>query len=284
MGQPPSSYFLLRRALAPAPAEGRADRGCPGPLARRRASRRRSGSGPSCSRRGRRSTWPGPPATPTSSRGGLARLLPTFPPRRRSAPWSDALRGAARRGFESAKYRGTRGRTAALGIDVHPWVSPTTRPTPHHSVEGFGVDPVYAAYLDRFLALAASRNIPAFWVLPPTRDDRAQRYAERSGFDARHLAFVAPYQGRHPALTVLDGRQCGYGPGLYNIDPIHMNCDGRLGVQRAGGVGRVAGRSPECASRSGSCFPALPRTGAGREVESLCASASAIMGGGTVRR
>jgi hypothetical protein len=86
----------------------------------------------------------------------------------------------------------------------------------------FGCDPVSAAYLERFLALATSRGIPVFWVVPPVTTE-VQDLLDCSGFDAAHTRFLESLQARHPGLVVLDGRRSRYGQDLHTDDPVHLN-------------------------------------------------------------
>ncbi|GAC1464114.1 MAG: hypothetical protein NVSMB9_02420 [Isosphaeraceae bacterium] len=86
----------------------------------------------------------------------------------------------------------------------------------------FDCHPINAVYLDRFLGLAASRDIPVFWVIAPFATE-LQKLCDASGFDAAQTTFIREYQRRYPNLRVLDGRQSSYGQELYTQDPVHMN-------------------------------------------------------------
>jgi hypothetical protein len=78
-----------------------------------------------------------------------------------------------------------------------------------------------AAYLRRFLALAAARGIRVFWILPPVCPE-AQALRDRNGLDAEHTRLVHLFQGRFPGVVVIDGRRLGYGPSAFT-DPFHLN-------------------------------------------------------------
>jgi hypothetical protein len=85
-------------------------------------------------------------------------------------------------------------------------------------------DPVNRGYVKRFLRLAAARGVTVYWLLPPAFPGM-QATLERSGFDARLVGFVRALQARHPNLVVLDGRHAGYGPKAF-IDGDHLAREG----------------------------------------------------------
>ena len=80
------------------------------------------------------------------------------------------------------------------------------------------------AYIKKLLELAASREIPVFWVLPPYKPTLQAR-VEQNGFDAAHEAFVRSMMSRYPGLHVVDGRHAGYDPRAF-ADPHHLGADG----------------------------------------------------------
>jgi hypothetical protein len=84
--------------------------------------------------------------------------------------------------------------------------------------------PVNRAYLRRFLALASSRKIPVFWLLPPV-EPALQVRCEASGFDARHEAFVRDVRAEFPEVTVLDARRSAYDRSVF-FDPHHLAREG----------------------------------------------------------
>ncbi|HWE37493.1 MAG TPA: hypothetical protein VG406_13065 [Isosphaeraceae bacterium] len=85
---------------------------------------------------------------------------------------------------------------------------------------------VNVRYVRRFLALAARRGVPVFWLIPPAAPE-LQRRRERSGADAAFEAFVRAIAADFPGVTVLDARRSGYVASRF-IDPIHLDRDGAL--------------------------------------------------------
>jgi len=92
--------------------------------------------------------------------------------------------------------------------------------TPDH----WTLDPINAAYFERFVALAESRQIPVFWIMPPLGPEVQAGRAAR-GTDAAYGKFARQAQTRFPDLIVLDARNSGY-DGSTHIDPIHLNVGG----------------------------------------------------------
>jgi hypothetical protein len=87
------------------------------------------------------------------------------------------------------------------------------------------------AYIRRFLALAAARDIPVYWLLPPLAPELQAR-RERSGADAQHTRFVRGLQASFPNLTVVDGRHSGYEPPVF-FDPVHLDRRGACAYSAA---------------------------------------------------
>ena len=81
--------------------------------------------------------------------------------------------------------------------------------------------PLNAGYVRRFLRLAASRSIPVFWLIPPFSPEVHIRRA-CSGLDARYDQYVARVVSQFPGVTVIDGRQAGYGIAVHT-DAIHLD-------------------------------------------------------------
>lgn len=226
VGQPPSSYFLLRRALT----------------AGARPSALLVDATPHLLRASPRAPhhlrqWPellGPSEMldlAWTARDpdffaamAAAKLLPSLRARQEiRAAVLDALRGdASRRRFLAAQFwrntRVNRGANAMSGSATNVDFAAVCRTL----YSRFGCDPVNAAYLDRFLALAAERGIPVFWVVTPLSTE-LQQLCERSGFDAAHTAFLEDLRRRFPTLTVLDGRCSRYGQAVHTDDPVHLN-------------------------------------------------------------
>lgn len=93
-----------------------------------------------------------------------------------------------------------------------------------HFKDDWACHPLNARYLERFMELAASREIPVFWLILPI-DPGLQRISERTGVDAKHLAFAREIQARFSNVTVLDGRASGYGPSAF-FDHHHLGVRG----------------------------------------------------------
>ena len=89
---------------------------------------------------------------------------------------------------------------------------------------------VNAAFVDRILALAESRRIPVFWLIPPLSPELQGR-SERAGADAAFVAFVRSMQAKHPRVTVIDGRHSGYDASTF-ADHTHLNVRGSVAMSR----------------------------------------------------
>ena len=83
-------------------------------------------------------------------------------------------------------------------------------------------------FVDRLLALAESRSIPVFWVIPPLPTELQTR-RERSGVDEQFVGFVRSMQARHPGVTVVDGRHAGYESTTF-ADHTHLNGRGSMAL------------------------------------------------------
>jgi hypothetical protein len=70
-------------------------------------------------------------------------------------------------------------------------------------------DPVNAAYVRKFLRLAAAQRVPVYWLLPPVNPE-IQRRRDRGGRDPQYEDFLRRLQSEYPNLVVLDGRHSGY--------------------------------------------------------------------------
>jgi hypothetical protein len=85
-------------------------------------------------------------------------------------------------------------------------------------------DPAEAAYLFRFLELAAEYRMTVFCLLPPIVPG-AQEARDRSGLDAQFTAQVRYLQKRHPEIVVVDARHANY-PLDGFADNVHLNTEG----------------------------------------------------------
>ena len=95
--------------------------------------------------------------------------------------------------------------------------------------------PLNASYVKRFLALAGSRNVPVYWLLPPLHD-AVQDRRERGGQFGHQRDFLVGLQRRYPNLVVIDGRHSGYDPSTF-YDLTHLN--GRGASAFSAGVAEV---------------------------------------------
>jgi hypothetical protein len=97
--------------------------------------------------------------------------------------------------------------------------------------ERWNPHPANLAYLDRFLALARSRNIPVYWLLPPIQPG-IQELTEKSGFDAEYTRFVRRTQARFPGTVVVDARHSGFTADQF-FDGVHVNRRGAARLSTA---------------------------------------------------
>jgi hypothetical protein len=79
-------------------------------------------------------------------------------------------------------------------------------------------------YLGRFLELAASRDLPVFWVIQPNVNEVDVR-REKLGYNAQYEAYVRAYLEKYPNLVVIDGRHVNY-PHQVFTDPVHLDRHG----------------------------------------------------------
>jgi hypothetical protein len=146
---------------------------------------------------------------------------------------------------------------------------------------GWACHPVNAAYVERFLALAESRGVRAFWLLPPVQPE-VQARRDRGGLSADYERYVRGLADRHANLVVLDGRHAGF-PATTMADMTHLNRLGALAfsesVASALGTrldGAVEGRWVE--------LPPYREASADLAVEDLDQSAEALRQAGAARR
>ena len=125
--------------------------------------------------------------------------------------------------------------------------------------DGWKANRINEHYVDRTLALAESRGIPVFWLIPPLSPPLQAR-RERSGADSAYVALVRSMQAKHPGVTVVDGRHSGYDDSTF-VDHNHLNGRGAISLSRdlATILGRPGPRTawvelPPFADRPGS-FP-----------------------------
>jgi hypothetical protein len=101
-------------------------------------------------------------------------------------------------------------------------------------------------YMERFLELAESRQIPVFWLLTPICPT-IQSKAEATGTHDVHVRFIQDVQARHPSITVIDARGAGYPEAVF-ADSIHLDPPGAavFTTDLAQAIAsRLDGKSPE---------------------------------------
>jgi hypothetical protein len=84
--------------------------------------------------------------------------------------------------------------------------------------------PYHAAYLVRFLELAAARDIPVFWLVPPIHPE-AQRRFDKGGTEARYDQLLRSALRRFPNVVVIDGRRARYDASVF-VDQAHLDRQG----------------------------------------------------------
>ena len=91
--------------------------------------------------------------------------------------------------------------------------------------------PTNLIYLDRFLALARSREVPVFLLIPPSHPG-VQAERERRGLDARYVAIVRKVHDKYANTVVVDGRHAGFGHEVC-FDGRHLNLEGATALSHA---------------------------------------------------
>jgi len=89
--------------------------------------------------------------------------------------------------------------------------------------EKFWCDRINRRHLTGFLALAHSRGIPVFWLLPPV-SPAVQARRDDSGAEAKHLAFVRSWTTPYPNGQILNFQHDGF-IAIDFVDPRHMTGD-----------------------------------------------------------
>lgn len=84
--------------------------------------------------------------------------------------------------------------------------------------------PANREYLRRFLAQAAERQIPVFWLIPPFSPG-CQAWRDQLRLDAPYDALLESLQREFPSLVILDGRRAGY-PVTVFADSAHLDRTG----------------------------------------------------------
>ncbi len=86
-------------------------------------------------------------------------------------------------------------------------------------------------YLDRTLALAESRGVPVFFLVPPIHPG-VQAGREARGLDTAFMGIVRKIRARHSNVTVVDGRHSGFAHGAF-ADAQHLDLDGAEAMSAA---------------------------------------------------
>jgi hypothetical protein len=120
-----------------------------------------------------------------------------------------------------ARFRNWNQNLGAFAAPVNPSYhgEMTSKDTEHFVTREW--NPVNIAYARRFLALAESRQIPVYLVIPPVIPVIEQS-RERLGLNARYDTLVASWQARFPWLSVLDARYSRYTNSEF-CDAVHLN-------------------------------------------------------------
>ena len=108
----------------------------------------------------------------------------------------------------------------------------------------WAVDDVNAQYLRRFVALAGSRGVEVYWVIPPLAPELQSR-RNRSGLEEPYDRFIRSMQAEHANLVVLDARKSGYEADVFT-DAAHLDSQGASAWSMAvGDVLAARRRGPE---------------------------------------
>lgn len=134
--------------------------------------------------------------------------------------------------------------------------------------------PTNLVYLDRTLALAASRAAAVFLVIPPIHPG-VQAERERRGLDEAYVALVRKIGDKYANVTVVDGRHAGFGHGVC-FDGRHLNTEGATALSH--GLAEVIAASLDGPAGSGRwvALPAYAEPTARLAVEDLDESKAAV--------
>ena len=102
---------------------------------------------------------------------------------------------------------------------------------PAKVLESIGVDKwrchrINERSIDQLFALAESRSIPVYWIIPPL-SPQLQARRESSAVDDHYTDFAKAMLARHPGVTVVDGRHSGYEMTSFS-DSTHLNGRGSM--------------------------------------------------------
>ena len=107
----------------------------------------------------------------------------------------------------------------------------------------FGRNELTWTYARRLVALAESRGIAVYWLLPP-HNPTHQATWEREGHDDYDERFARGLQREHPGLVVIDARHSAY-PHEVFTDDVHLDRRGATTLSRDLGAVLAAGIGAE---------------------------------------
>jgi hypothetical protein len=148
---------------------------------------------------------------------------------------------------------------------------PTEAEHDRHLSTRFWCHPLNKKYIQKFLNLAGSRGIRVYWVLPPVTPE-IQRRRDESGADGKYTQFARDIAARHPEVSILDARPCGYDHTRF-VDPIHLTGRGAL---------TLSSDVAEAIARAGPSWVTLPRyrdRTPGRPLEDVEQSRTEVLAG-----
>jgi hypothetical protein len=107
--------------------------------------------------------------------------------------------------------------------------------------------PAHAYFVERFLTLAQARRIPVYWIIPPAEAEWLDRN-ESVGTVSAYRRYVHGQLSRFHVLTVLDMQRAGWDRRWFR-DPIHVNRDGAIRLSLA--VAETIARTRDAQDRGG---------------------------------
>jgi hypothetical protein len=117
------------------------------------------------------------------------------------------------------------------------------------------IHPLNARYMRRFLELAAGRQIPVFWLLPPIRS-HIQAGRDQQGYEDSYMRQMYGLYDRFSNLYLVDARHAGFPDDAF-CDHSHLTRTGAMALSAAlaRAIGSVLGGGPKPPTR----LVALPR-------------------------
>jgi hypothetical protein len=148
--------------------------------------------------------------------------------------------------------------------------------------EPWTCSPLHAAYVRRFLDLAFARGIAVYWLLHPIGPE-AQEYCEARGQEARVEQFVRAAVERYSNLIVVDGRHSGYRNSEF-VDTVHLHA--RTAAVLSESLADVLVRPPGRSSKEPRwvTLPHYPGRPSDVPLETLAESRQILERAGVIRR